>query len=71
MGQSRSERVVEIRGSLYHRAVISSLLATTVSSENRSTKAVDSSSYRGSISGRYIKGRLSRLLGRKGLCARV
>ncbi len=60
-----------IRGPLCHRAVVGSLLATTVSSDNRLVGAANSSSYGGGIGSRYIRGRLSGSLGRKGPCARV
>ncbi len=71
VGQSRSERVVGIGGSLCCRAIVESLLATAVFGENRPTRAADSSSYRGSVGGGYIEGGLSGSPGRKGPCARV
>ncbi len=46
MGQSGSERVVEIRGSLYYRVVVGSLLVTIISNKNRSAEIADSSLYR-------------------------
>ncbi len=48
-----------------------SLLATTVSSENRLARVADSSLYRGGISGRYIRERLSESLSRKSPCTGV
>ncbi len=71
IGQSESERVVGIRGSLCHRAVMESLLVTTVSSKNKPARVANSSSYRGSISSKYIREGLCRLPGRKGPCTRV
>ncbi len=44
---------------------------TAVSGETRYSRAADSSSYRGGISGGYIEGGLSRSLGRKSPCARM
>ncbi len=44
---------------------------TAVSSEIRPSRAVDSSSYRGGISSKYIEMRLSGSSGRKGPYARV
>ncbi len=71
IGQSGLKRVIGIRGSLCHRVVVGSLLVTVISSENKPVKVVDSSSYGGSISDRYIREELSRSSGRKGPCARV
>ncbi len=44
---------------------------TTVSSKIRSSRVSDSSLYRGNISSRYIKERLSKSLGKKGPYSRV
>ncbi len=71
MGQSSSKRVIGIRESLYHKAVMESLLVTAISSKNRLARAANSSLYRGGISGEYIRGGLSGSSDRKGLCTRV
>ncbi len=42
-----------------------------ISSETRHSRAADGGLYRGGISDRYIERGLSRLLGRKGPCARM
>ncbi len=62
---------MEIRGPLCHRVVVGSLLVTAVFSKNRLARVANSSSYRGSIGGRYIRGRLSESPGRKGPYVRV
>ncbi len=46
-------------------------MVTTVSSEIRLARVADNSLYRGSIGGKYIRGRLSELLSRKGPCTRI
>ncbi len=76
MDQERSAKRSTERGTifnrfLYYKAVIESLLVTTVSSKNRLARVTDSSLYRGGISGRYIRGRLSRSLGRKSPCTEM
>ncbi len=68
IGQSGSEKVVEIRESLCCRAVVELHLGNCYINEIRHFRAADSSSYRGGISDGYIKRGLSKSLGKKGPC---
>ncbi len=71
IGQSRSERIIGIRESLYCRVVVELHLGNYCSSEIRYSRIADSDSYRGSINSGYIRRGLSGSLSRKGLCTRL